>query len=181
MPTLPLTSTSQSLAAGNRPATDRRCPISLRLAELLSHHSRLSESIMLEPRSITHYFLVAYFGGFPLVIRNRRFVYRGADGEKLGGFVDRLQAAHPAARLLMTNDVPEDVRCGSELCIQVLPVMPEPDRSKPVFRPEVPREIRSYYETRCAHGPLAVIAPPVAADSLCPDQQRQSFLVLAAL
>jgi dedicator of cytokinesis protein 3 len=107
---------------------------------------------MLEPRPVTQYFLVVYFGPFPLAVRNRRFVYRGADWEKLPGFVDRLQSTHPAARLLTTDSVSEDLRSGSELCIQVLPVVPEPDRSKPVFQAEVPREIRSYYETRC--GPM---------------------------
>ena len=105
---------------------------------------------MLEPRPVTHYFLIAYFGPFPLAVRNRCFVYRGADWEKLRGFVDRLQTTHPTARLLTTDSVPEDLRSGSELCIQVLPVVPEPDRSKPVFRADVPHEIRFHHETRCA-------------------------------
>lgn len=157
---------------------------SLRLAELLSHHSRLSESIILEPRPVPHYFLVSYFGPFPLAVRNRQFVYRGADWEKLTGFLDRLQNKHPSARLIKADFVPDDVRSGQDLCIQVLPVVAEPDRSKSVLRPDVPREVRSYYEAKCALAlhPAPALPPtdrlPLDSPAL---QQHQALLALTAV
>lgn len=148
-------------SASDKPA-DLLHLLSLRLAELLSHHSRLSESIVLEQRPTPHYFLVSYFGPFPSAVRNRQFIYRGADWEKYGGFTDRLQSRHPSARLLKSIVVPDVVRDGQDLVIQVVAVVPEPDRSKSVLRPEVPKEIRAFHETKCVPSTTAPLPVPCA-------------------
>ncbi|KAL7415449.1 hypothetical protein BDY24DRAFT_382988 [Mrakia frigida] len=118
-----------------------------RLAELLSHHSRLLESIVSEPRPYPHYFMVNYFGPFPLAVRGQRFVYRGSEWQKFGGFCDQLQNKHPQAKLIKSIILPDHVENGEDLYIQVLAVQPEPDKSLPVFNPAVAKGIRTYYET----------------------------------
>ena len=57
---------------------------------------------------------------------------------------------HPGAQLLKTTDDPSiDIRFGEKQHIQCTAVVPEPNRDLPIFtNPDVPPQIRTYYEHR---------------------------------
>ncbi|CDZ98211.1 Signaling protein DOCK180 [Phaffia rhodozyma] len=115
-----------------------------RLAELLSHRAQLVESIVTKQRPSPQYFLVSYFGPFPIAVRDRQFIFRGGAWEKYGAFCDRLQNNHPSATLI--KSIVRSTESSEQLRIQIVAVTPEPDRSLAVFNQNVPREIRSYHE-----------------------------------
>ncbi|KAG8997177.1 hypothetical protein FRB93_000463 [Tulasnella sp. JGI-2019a] len=119
-----------------------------RLAEILSHQATLLENIMTEQRYYSEYFRVAFYGNFPAAIRDKQFIYRGYEWEKLGAFCERMLNKHPGAQLLkVMGDPPEDVRFSSFQYIQCSSVSPEPDRSLTIFtNPDVPEPVRKYYE-----------------------------------
>lgn len=49
---------------------------SARLAEILRHQAALLEHIVTEQRYYPDYFRVAFYGNFPMAIRNKHFVVR---------------------------------------------------------------------------------------------------------
>lgn len=71
---------------------------------------------------------------------------------------------HPGAQLLkFSGDPPPDIRFGRDQYIQCTIVVPEPDRDSPVFtQPDVPPQIRSYYE----HKYVFRLADQTTGDSL---------------
>ncbi|KAF5370873.1 hypothetical protein D9758_002073 [Tetrapyrgos nigripes] len=119
-----------------------------RLAEILRHQAILLEHIVNEQRYYPDYYLVTFYGNFPVAIRDKRFIYRGYEWEKYGAFCERMLNKHLGARLLkMTGDPPVDIRFGNDQYIQCTAVTPEPNRELPVFaNPDVPISIRTYYE-----------------------------------
>ncbi|KAG8846100.1 hypothetical protein FRB96_002079 [Tulasnella sp. 330] len=121
-----------------------------RLAEILSHQATLLENIMTEQRYYSEYFRVAFYGNFPAAIRDKQFIYRGYEWEKLGAFCERMLNKHPGAQLLkVVGDPPDDVRFSSFQYLQCSSVSPEPDRSLTIFtNPDVPEPVRKYYEHR---------------------------------
>jgi dedicator of cytokinesis protein 3 len=79
------------------------------------------------------------------------FKYRGYEWEKFGAFCERMLNKHPGAQLLKTTgDPPVDIRFGNDQYIQCTAVIPEPNRTLPIFTsPDVPLSVRTYYEHRC--------------------------------
>lgn len=73
-------------------------------------HERLAElyrKIMDQRRHECEYFRVAFYGlRFAEFLRNRVFVYRGKQYERLGDFCTRLLTQHPGAELLQTMAAP---------------------------------------------------------------------------
>jgi dedicator of cytokinesis protein 3 len=59
---------------------------------------------------------------------------------------------HPGSQLLkIVGDPPVDIKFGNEQFIQCTAVVPEPDRSLPIFtNPDVPAAVKDYYEHRYA-------------------------------
>ncbi|KAF8270253.1 C2 domain in Dock180 and Zizimin proteins-domain-containing protein [Lactarius quietus] len=122
-----------------------------RLAEIMRHQAALLEHIITNQRYYPDYFRVAFYGNFPVAIRNKQFIYRGFEWEKFGAFCERMLAKHSGAQLLRTlGDPPVDIRFGSDQYIQCSTVTPEPNRELPIFtNPDVSPAVRTYYE-RCA-------------------------------
>ncbi|KAI9456498.1 C2 domain in Dock180 and Zizimin proteins-domain-containing protein [Lactarius psammicola] len=122
-----------------------------RLAEIMRHQAALLEHIITNQRYYPDYFRVAFYGNFPVAIRNKQFIYRGFEWEKFGAFCERMLAKHSGAQLLRTlGDPPVDIRFGSDQYIQCSTVTPEPNRDLPIFtNPDVPAAVRTYYE-RCS-------------------------------
>ena len=125
------------------------------------------EHIVGDQRYYSDYFRVAFYGDFPVGIRNRQYVvscavvadrvspltpsqYRGYEWEKFGAFCERMLNKHPGAQLLkIMGDPPVDIRFGNDQYIQCTALVPEPNRELPIFtNPEVPPQIRNYYEHR---------------------------------
>jgi dedicator of cytokinesis protein 3 len=119
-----------------------------RLSEILRHQAALLEHIVTDQRFYSEYFRVAFYGNFPVAIRNKQFIYRGYEWEKFGAFCERMLNKHPGAQLLKTTgDPPVDIRFGNDQYIQCTAVIPEPNRTLPIFTsPDVPVAVRTYYE-----------------------------------
>ncbi|KAL0956056.1 hypothetical protein HGRIS_002226 [Hohenbuehelia grisea] len=119
-----------------------------RLSEILRHEAQLYEHIVTDQRYYSDYYRVAFYGNFPVAIRDKRFIYRGYEWEKFGAFCERMLNKHPGAHLLKTmGDPAVDIRYGSDQYIQCTAVTPEPNRSLPIFtNPDVPLSVRTYYE-----------------------------------
>ncbi|EPQ57371.1 hypothetical protein GLOTRDRAFT_137711 [Gloeophyllum trabeum ATCC 11539] len=122
-----------------------------RLAEILRHRATLLEHIITDQRYYPDYFRVVFYGNFPDAIRGKRFIYRGYEWEKFGAFCERILNKHPGAQLLKSmGDPPVDIRFGTDQYIQCTAVVPEPNRTLPVFTNlDVPVPVRTYYE-HCA-------------------------------
>ncbi|KZT56696.1 hypothetical protein CALCODRAFT_483819 [Calocera cornea HHB12733] len=119
-----------------------------KLSEILMHQATLLDRIVNDQRYYPEYFRVGFYGNFPAALQNKQFIYRGYEWEKFGAFCERMMNKHPAAQLLKPIVTPtEEIMFGPEQFIQCAVVVPEPDRSHVAFlNPEVPTQIRNYYE-----------------------------------
>ncbi|MDP2436343.1 MAG: hypothetical protein Q8P67_11405, partial [archaeon] len=77
------------------------------VAEQLSLQAKFHRLCLHEQRFFSEYFRVGYYGmGLPLHVRNRAFIYRGFELERMGEFVQRIQKRYPNAALLNYTDPP---------------------------------------------------------------------------
>lgn len=66
-------------------------------------------------RHETEFFRVTFYGfGFPELLRNRTFIYRGKEYEQLPSFSARILNQHPRAELMQTLEKPSDEILNSE-------------------------------------------------------------------
>lgn len=124
---------------------DYRCLsiIHLRLAQMF-------EKILKELRHESEYFRVAFYGlRFPQFLRNKVFVYRGKEYERLSDFCTRILMQHPAAELMQTLTTPgEEITQTDSMFIQINSVEPIMDAKALHFREKMlPPEIVKYYQT----------------------------------
>ncbi|KAI9359989.1 hypothetical protein DFJ73DRAFT_639746 [Zopfochytrium polystomum] len=101
-------------------------------AHTLARSAKLVESILEKERYHPSYFRVGFYGrGFPLTLRNKQFVYRGGEWEKIGPFCERILNKYVGAQLLRTNAPPgDDILNGAGRWIQITAVNPEIDSRK---------------------------------------------------
>lgn len=94
--------------------------------KILNQYKTKDETSMY--RAPCEYYRVGFFGqGFPEFLRNKQFIYRGAECEKLESFNTRLQSQHPKAELLTKLETPgRDVQDAKVQCIQAVAVRPIP-------------------------------------------------------
>ena len=119
------------------------------LSGVLRMAAQFFQNIVLEIRAAREYFRVGYYGqGFRPFLRNRVFVYRGEEYEKLGTFSERIQAEHPGAKLMTTNTPPgEDMRLSDSRYLQICTVKPIPDKLDILERLDVHEHIREFRQT----------------------------------
>ena len=126
------------------------------LSGVLRMSAQFFQNIVLEIRPSREYFRVGYYGkGFRPFLRNRVFVYRGEEYEKLGVFSERIQAEHPGATLMTTNTPPgEDMRLSDSRYLQICTVKPIPDKLDILERLDVHEHIREFRQTNsiCCFG-----------------------------
>ncbi|KAJ1522281.1 hypothetical protein ONE63_002583 [Megalurothrips usitatus] len=122
-----------------------------KLSNILKTQARFFDNILTQLRPEPEYFRVGFYGlSFPLFVRNKVFVYRGLEYERIGAFTQRLQTEFPAAQILMKNTPPDDSIINSDgQYIQICNVKPIPEPN-PLFDGslpnEVPEKITSFYE-----------------------------------
>ncbi|KAI9249334.1 hypothetical protein EDC94DRAFT_652456 [Helicostylum pulchrum] len=129
-----------------------------KLSEILHRQATLSENIVKKERCFTEYFRVGFYGrGFPASNRNRQYIYRGLEWEKMPSFVERMQNRHPNAQLLpskISNSIliPEEqlkelesTLDGQYLQITSVTPVPELDSNSCLSNPIVPDGIKKYY------------------------------------
>lgn len=114
----------------------------LKLARTQRAIAGIQEKIAKGDRKNPRYFRVVYRGmGFPTSLRDKQFIFEGADTDRLSMFQDRMQQLHPAAKILRTDTEP-DVE-GQFL--QIFAVSPNKDIEHPVYqRIKVSQAVREY-------------------------------------
>ena len=76
-----------------------------KLSNILTLQSSAFQNILTTFRPHPEYFKVSFFGGsYPLFVRNKEFIYRGLDFEKISDFTHRLCAEFPEANLVTKVD-----------------------------------------------------------------------------
>lgn len=116
-------------------------------------HMKLADffkKILKELRHESEYFRVAFYGlRFPEFLRNRIFVYRGKEYERLSEFCTRILTQHPAAELMQTLTAPGDEITQSDgMFIQINSVDPIMDAKMARFKEQnISLEIVKYHLT----------------------------------
>ena len=74
------------------------------MSNILVTTSAYFNNILTQHRAEPEYFRVSFIGlGFPLFVRNKEFIYRGLEYERLTSFVQRIVAEWPGAEVLKTS------------------------------------------------------------------------------
>ncbi|XP_013109839.2 dedicator of cytokinesis protein 3 isoform X1 [Stomoxys calcitrans] len=120
-----------------------------KLSDILIQEAKFFQNILTQLRPEPEYFRVGFYGlGFPLFVRNKQFVYRGLEYERISAFTQRLQTEFPAAQTLNTNSPPDNSILGaSEQYIQISNVRPVADaQALKTAMVTVPEKIARFYE-----------------------------------
>jgi hypothetical protein len=125
-----------------------------KLGDMLQRQASFVENIAKKERCFTEYFRVGFYGrGFPVSSRNKQYVYRGLEWEKLSSFVERMQNRHPNAQLLTVKHaaIQEDQLREMEMALDgqylhITPVVPLPSNNSYLQNPLAPDYIKKYYE-----------------------------------
>lgn len=118
--------------------------------QLSATHERMAifyRKILLEPRYECEYFRVVFYGKrFPNFLRNKTFIYRGKEFERLSDFSSRVLAQHPSAELMRSMDTPSEEIAQFDgqfiLINSVQPIMDDLGR-----RDQMSTQILKYYQT----------------------------------
>ncbi|KAI8364106.1 hypothetical protein BD560DRAFT_436932 [Blakeslea trispora] len=129
-----------------------------KLSDILQRQASLTENIVKKERYYTEYFRVGFYGrGFPASNRNRQYIYRGLEWEKMSSFVDRMQNRHPNAQLLpskMSNSATitdeqlkelDSTLDGQYLQITPVTAIADVDSIPCLSNPNAPENIKKYY------------------------------------
>ncbi|XP_037810861.1 dedicator of cytokinesis protein 3 [Lucilia sericata] len=120
-----------------------------KLSEILILEAKFFQNILTQLRPEPEYFRVGFYGlGFPLFVRNKQFVYRGLEYERIGAFTQRLQTEFPTAQILTNNSPPANsILTASEQYIQISYVRPVADaQALKSAMVTVPEKIARFYE-----------------------------------
>ncbi|CAG7834015.1 unnamed protein product [Allacma fusca] len=115
-----------------------------KLSNILVTSSTHFNNILTQLRPEPEYFRVSFIGlGYPLFVRNKEFIYRGYDYERLTSFVQRIVSEWPTAEVLKnyTNDSNLMNAEGQYLLIRTVKPLP----SYPESYELAPSRIKSFY------------------------------------
>ncbi|KAL5015298.1 hypothetical protein ScPMuIL_009568 [Solemya velum] len=106
------------------------------------------QTSILIPRQDPVYFRVAYHGkSFSSFVRNKSFVYRGDECLKLQTIINNLMQEYPSANIVSGSHRLQDENMNEEnQYIQICSVKPMSQARPDLQRPNVPFQIRSFYE-----------------------------------
>ncbi|KAM8705044.1 hypothetical protein ACLKA7_009497 [Drosophila subpalustris] len=120
-----------------------------KLSDILILEAKFFQNILTQLRPEPEYFRVGFYGmDLPLFVRNKQFVYRGLEYERIGAFTQRLQTEFPSAQILANNSPPDAAILNApEQYIQISNVRPVGDAQalKTAMVP-VPEKIARFYE-----------------------------------
>ena len=117
-----------------------------KLSDILRRQAAYYQKILTEFRPEPEYYMVGFYGlSFPLFVRNKQFIYRGLDYEKIQDFTGRLLKEFPGAVLSTAVSPPEEeLREQEQQSIQCRLVRPKQEAGV-YMGPEVPDKIRAFY------------------------------------
>jgi hypothetical protein len=129
-----------------------------KLGDILQRQATFVENIVKKERCFTEYFRVGFYGrGFPASNRNRQYIYRGLEWEKMPSFIERMQNRHPNAELLpskiansisITDDQLKELNStldGQYLQITSVTAIPDTDDIPCLSNPNAPDSVKKYY------------------------------------
>lgn len=119
-----------------------------KLSNLIKKKAIFYDNILTQFRFEPEYFRVGFFGyGFPLFLRNRIFVYKGNDFEKISDFIQRISNEYPKAEILTNSNPPDDTLLKSnQQYIQIITVKPVPELPAELeAKQEINDKICAYY------------------------------------
>ncbi|XP_017848453.1 dedicator of cytokinesis protein 1 isoform X2 [Drosophila busckii] len=120
----------------------------IKLAELLKRMALFFEKILKELRHTSEYFRVCFYGlGFPRLLQNKVYIFRGKEYERHSDFCSRILVQHPQAELMQTLEAPgEDITASDGQYIQVNKVEPIMDAAFAKFNEKIiSNEIVKYF------------------------------------
>ncbi|XP_030369556.1 dedicator of cytokinesis protein 1 isoform X2 [Scaptodrosophila lebanonensis] len=120
----------------------------IKLAKLLKTMAEFYEKILKELRHTSEYFRVCFYGrGFPRLLQNKVYIFRGKEYERHPDFCTRILAQHPQAELMQTLEAPgEDITNSDSQYIQVNKVDPIMDDAFAKFNEKIiSNEIVKYF------------------------------------
>ena len=118
-----------------------------KLSDVLRKQATFYQKILSEFRPEPEYFRVGFFGlSYPLFVRNKEFIYRGLDYEKISDFTQRLSSEFPDATLCTQNSLPEEeLMQNEEQFLQICSVKPMKQDTAVYMGPNVPERIKAFY------------------------------------
>ncbi|XP_057318557.1 dedicator of cytokinesis protein 3 isoform X2 [Microplitis mediator] len=119
-----------------------------KLSQILKMQAKFLDNILTQLRPEPEYFRVGFYGlSFPLFVRNKLFIYRGLEYERIGAFTQRLQTEFPSAQILTKNSPPDDSIITAEgQYIQICNVKPIPEEgSLACTVGEIPERVVAFY------------------------------------
>ncbi|XKL62442.1 hypothetical protein PGB90_002275 [Kerria lacca] len=123
----------------------------VKLSSVLQTQARFCDNILNQLRPEPEYFRVGFYGlSFPLFVRNKEFVYRGLEYERIEAFTQRLQTEFPSAQILTKNNPPSHaIKQSDSQYIQICNVKPLSENGPPsegVPLAPVPSKIARFYQ-----------------------------------
>ncbi|XP_065920842.1 dedicator of cytokinesis protein 1-like isoform X2 [Dysidea avara] len=120
----------------------------VRLAEIHHTISRYYGFILNELRADPEYFRVGFYGGFPPFLKNKVFIFRGLEYEKLSDFNERLSEMFPHAKLMKSLTPPGiDILESQDQFIQSCSVEPVSEQYEKFEGKTVNEQISHFYRT----------------------------------
>ncbi|XP_054273723.1 dedicator of cytokinesis protein 3 isoform X2 [Macrosteles quadrilineatus] len=122
-----------------------------KLSHILQMQAKFCDNILTLLRPEPEYFRVGFYGlSFPLFLRNKVFIYRGLEYERIEAFTQRLQTEFPSAQIMSKNSPPSHAILNSDVqYIQICNVKPLPDSGPPQDDPplaSVPFKVARFYQ-----------------------------------
>uniref|UniRef100_A0A8C9EUV6 Dedicator of cytokinesis 3 n=1 Tax=Pavo cristatus TaxID=9049 RepID=A0A8C9EUV6_PAVCR len=126
----------------NKGKSDGSCHFPLQKMEA-TYYDNIMEQQRLEPE----FFRVGFYGRkFPFFLRNKEYVCRGHDYERLEAFQQRMLSEFPQAIAMQHPNHPDDsiLQCDAQY-LQIYAVTPIPDNIDVLQMDRVPDRIKSFY------------------------------------
>ncbi|XP_077307186.1 LOW QUALITY PROTEIN: dedicator of cytokinesis protein 3 [Lithobates pipiens] len=117
------------------------------LSWILKMEASYYDHIMDQQRLEPEFFRVGFYGKkFPFFLRNKEFVCRGHDYERLEAFQQRMLSEFPQAIAMQHLNHPDDTILQSDAqYLQIYAVTPLPDTPRVLSMDHVPERIKSFY------------------------------------
>jgi hypothetical protein len=122
-----------------------------KLGKMLQRQAELFQKIADQDRFFAEYFRVGFFGqGFDPEYRNKEFIYRGSELERVGDFAGRIQRKFDKAVLLKKSEPPgEDILNSPGQHLQIMTVTPA---STAPISDKMPKRVAKYIQNNNVNG-----------------------------
>lgn len=117
-----------------------------KLSNILTLQASAFQNILATFRPHPEYFKVSFLGtSYPLFVRNKEFIYRGLDFEKISDFTQRLSLEFPEAKFITKNSASDELAEQASQHLVICSVRPVKQDSAAYMGPSVPDRVRDFY------------------------------------